>query len=214
MNATARPGVSSQEGVLTRVRDFTIGLIFATILLIPKLLRLRRNARAWKVIRILLAASGAALVMMPLSAASSWVTAVAGLALFVAAILMPAAKPASGVDEKAREVGALVVVNGGEYEQSSAPPLPVKLLVGSERIAVLDSRLQPLLSIPVASISSALAAESQGRWILRIRWADQTSDFVYRGVFAEHFARVAESAIRSVMRSPLPVLQQRRAAGA
>jgi hypothetical protein len=68
--------------------------------------------------------------------------------------------------------------------------------------------------IPVSQISSATAAESAGDWIVRVRWTDHSADFHYRGVFAEHLARVAESTLRSVMHVPLPILPQKRAATA
>jgi hypothetical protein len=49
---------------------------------------------------------------------------------------------------------------------------------------------------------------------MRIRWAEHTADFHYRGIFAEHLARVAESTLRGVIHPPLPVLPQKRAATA
>ena len=66
----------------------------------------------------------------------------------------------------------------------------------------------------VSEITSAQAEESHGRWSLRVNWANKTAAFAYGGVFAEHLARVAETTIRGVMRPALPVLAQRRAAGA
>jgi hypothetical protein len=45
-------------------------------------------------------------------------------------------------------------------------------------------------------------------------WADQTAEFFYRGIFAEHLARVAETTLRGVMRPSLPVIPQHRAASA
>ena len=93
-------------------------------------------------------------------------------------------------------------------------PAAVRLFVGSERIWALDSNWQPLLVVPTMQIASATAAESGGDWIVRIRWAEHTADFHYRGIFAEHLARVAESTLRSVAHPPLPVLPQKRAATA
>ena len=138
----------------------------------------------------------------------------AGLALFLAAILLPGAKPDTTVSDTADQLGALVVVNGGEYQPGNAQPAPVQLFVGPERTWALDSQMHPLLVVPTAQISSANAAESADDWILRVRWADHTADFHYRGIFAEHLARVAESTLRSVMHQPLPVLPQKRAATA
>jgi hypothetical protein len=68
--------------------------------------------------------------------------------------------------------------------------------------------------IPVAEITLALAEASGSQWLLRVAWPDHIAEFSYRGIFAEHLARVAESTVRSVMRPSLPVIPQARAAGA
>jgi hypothetical protein len=149
--------------------------------------------------------------------------------MFLAAILLPAAKPETTLADTAARLGALVIVNGGVYhmqegqveeaqaknqQQENAPPSAVQLFVCPERIWALDSHLHPLLVIPVSQISSAIASESAADWIVRIRWAEHTADFHYRGIFAEHLARVAESTLRSVIHPPLPVIPQKRAATA
>jgi hypothetical protein len=134
--------------------------------------------------------------------------------MFISAILLPPAKPETTVDSKARELGALVVVNGGRFKLRDASSFAAQLFIGADLISVRDSRLQSFLEIPVNEITSARAEDSQGRWFLRIDWSNKTAVFAYQGVFAEHLARVAESTIRSVMRPGLPVLPQRRAAGA
>jgi hypothetical protein len=117
-----------------------------------------------------------------------------------------------------------VIVNGGAYQIENgqlengqledAPPSAVQLFVCPERIWALDPHQQPLLVIPVSQISSAVASESAADWIVRIRWAEHTADFHYRGIFAEHLARVAESTLRSLIHPPLPVIPQKRAATA
>jgi hypothetical protein len=214
MNVTASPAVSPEEGFGERLRNFLIGSVFALALLVPKILRLRHNPQTWLAFRILLAVGGASLVIVPLSFATSWFAAMLGLAMFLIAILLPPAKPDNRLEERAKELGALVVVNGGQYQALDGPPVPVQLFVSADRIFVLNSGLVAISQIPVTEVSSVNAAESRDRWILRVRWMDQTADFEYQGIFGEHLARVAESTIRSVMRSPLPVLQQHRAAGA
>jgi hypothetical protein len=90
----------------------------------------------------------------------------------------------------------------------------VQLFVCAERIWALDAQLHPLLVIPTSQISSAIASELGDDWIVRIRWAEHTADFHYRGIFAEHLARVAESTLRGVIQQPLPILPQKRAATA
>ena len=68
--------------------------------------------------------------------------------------------------------------------------------------------------IPAAEITSANALQKKDRWILQVRWSDNAAEFSYRGIFAEHLARVAESTLGSVMHSPLPILPKSRAASA
>jgi hypothetical protein len=164
--------------------------------------------------RIFLAVAGAALVIVPLGAWTSYAPAIIGLAMFVSAILLPPAKPFTGASDKARELGALVVVNGGRFKVGDAPSFAAQLFIGADHVSVLDAHFQSFLEIPVSEITSALAEESHGRWFLHINWANKTAAFLYRGVFAEHLARVAESTVQSVLRPALPVLPQRRAASA
>ncbi len=214
MSAASNPALAQQESFGKRLRHVAIGVLFALVLLIPKILHARRNAHSWMLFRIFLGVAGAALVILPLGAWSSYAPAIAGLVLFVSAILLPPAKPVTNVDDKARELGALVVVNGGRFKLGDAASFAAQLFVGVDHISVRDSRLQSFLEIPVGEITSAQAKESQGRWFLRVNWGDKTAAFAYDGVFAEHLARVAETTIQSVMRPALPVLPQRRAAGA
>src|SRR5262249_36917335 len=139
---------------------------------------------------------------------------VVGLGSFITAILLPPAQPRTSADDRARELGALVIVNGGRYQPGNASPAAAKLFVGSENVWALDSHLQPLLVIPVAEMSAVFAEQGDGGWRLRIRWADRGAEFSFGGFFAEHLARVAESTLQSVMRPSLPVIPQRRAASA
>ena len=214
MSTTSTPVASPQETTAARLRTFGLGALFALVLLLPKLLNLRRDRRSWLAFRILLAVAGASLVVLPLSLWNSWHAAIAGLAMFLTGILLPEARPDTTLADTAARLGALVIVNGGSYQLEDAPPSAVQLFVCPERIWALDSHQHPLLVIPTAQISSASAAESAGDWIVRVRWAEHTADFHYRGIFAEHLARVAESTLRSVMQTPLPVLPQKRAATA
>jgi hypothetical protein len=214
MSATANPSLSQPEGLGKRLRQLAVGTLFALVLIIPKILHVRRNPRSWMVLRIFLGVSGAALVLLPLGLWTSFVPAILGLAMFISAILLPPAKPDANADDKAHELGALVVVNGGRFQPGSAPSAAVQLFAGAESVWVLDRSFQPLLEIPVSEITAASAEQSEESWRLRIAWAGHAAEFSYGGIFAEHLARVAESTIRSVMRSAFPVLPQRRAAGA
>jgi hypothetical protein len=213
MSTTSTPVGSPQE-TAARLRNLGLGALFALVLVLPKLLNLRRDRRSWVAFRILLAVAGASLVVLPLSLWNSWHAAIAGLVMFLTAILLPEAKPDTTLADTAARLGALVIVNGGSYQLEDAPPSSVQLFVCLERIWALDSQQHPLLVIPTAEIASAIASESAGDWILRVRWAEHTADFHYRGIFAEHLARVAESTLRSVIHTPLTVLPQKRAATA
>jgi len=220
MSTSSTPIASQQETVAVRLRNFGLSALFALVLLLPKLLNLRRDPRSWLAFRIILAISGASLVVLPLSLWNSWTAAIAGLAMFLAAILLPAAKPDTALADTATRLGALVIVNGGDYQSGDAvqsedvEPSTAQLFICPDRIWALDSHLHPLLVIPTSQIVSAIASESTGDWIMRIRWDEHTADFHYRGIFAEHLARVAESTLRSVIHPPLPVLPQKRAATA
>jgi hypothetical protein len=214
MSSTARPAQTQSSGFSSKLRNSAVGALFALVLLIPKILHLRRSPKAWLAFRILLGFSGAALVVLPLAFWNTWIAALAGLAMFLIAALLPPAKPDFSNDETARELGALIVVNGGRYQPGNAPSAPVRLFVGAERVWALDSHLKPVLVIPVSEITSARAELIEGRWYLSIRWPDHYAEFAYRGVFSEHLARVAESTLHSVMLPALPVIPQRRAASA
>jgi len=214
MSTAPATAASPVEGTGARLRNLLIGALFAAVLLIPKLLHVRRNPQSWMAFRVFLGFAGAALVILPLSLWNSWLAAIAGLGMFMAAILLPPAKTLNIPDEKARELGALVVINGGKYQPGNAAPAHVQLFVGAERIWALDSNFQPLLVIPAAEITSANALQKKDRWILQVRWSDNSAEFSYQGVFAEHFARVAQSTLGSVMHSPLPILPKSRAASA
>src|SRR5271169_1740803 len=212
MSTASSPAISQSESFGRRLRHIVIGALFALVLLLPKILQARRNPRSWMLFRVFLAIGGAALVIVPLGAWSSYIPAVIGLTMFITAILLPSAKPETIAASKARELGALVVVNGGRFKRGDASSFAAQLFVGAEHLSVRDSSFQSFLKIPVSEITLAQAEESHSRWSLRVNWTDKTAVFAYQGVFAEHLARVAETTIRSVMRPALPVLPQRRAA--
>jgi hypothetical protein len=214
MSDTSNPALSQPEGLGKKLRQLAVGTLFALVLMIPKILHVRRNPRSWMLFRIFLGVPGAALVVLPLGLGTSFVPAIVGLAMFISAILLPPAKPDTNAGDKAHELGALVVVNGGRFQPGRAASAAVQLFVSAESVWVLVRSFQPLLEIPVSEITAACAEQSEESWRLRVTWANHTAEFSYGGIFAEHLARVAESTIRSVMRPALPVLHQRRAAGA
>ena len=210
-HATAIP---RQERFSSRLREIAVGAAFALVLLIPKVLRIRENPASWLAFRLILGFAGAALVVLPLGIWNNWLVAPAGLCLFLASILLPPAKAHLGVDDKLQELGALVVVNGGDYLSDQGVPVAVRLFVAPEQISVLDSAFQQVLVIRSSEIATVAATPVENAWMLRIVWPGGAAEFLYQGFFAEHLARVAQTTVRSVVPAPLPVLQQTRAANA
>jgi hypothetical protein len=201
------------DGLAAKLRKTAIDAGFAVVLLIPKVLSLRRDERSWVIFRMMLGVFGAALVVLPIGFYGSYFLALAGLAAFIVAILLPPPKATSGIDDKARELGALVVVDGGTF-QSGSFAVPVQLFVGSQNVWALEADFHPLLVIPVTELISAQAEELDGQWMLRLRWADRSAMFSYSGVFGENLARTAENTVQGVMGTETPVLPRSRAASA
>ncbi len=215
MSSTPTPIPSQPQHSGSTLRNIFLGALFALVLFVPKIIHLRRNPRFWLFFRIFLGVAGAALVLVPLASGNNYILPIVGLVMFVTAILLPPAKPQTTVDEKSRELGALVVVNGGRFRPPDASSsVAVQLFVGAERISVLDAHFQPLLEIPADEITSARAEQTEKGWRLEVAWSTHVEEFSYRGVFAEHLVRVAETTLHSVMRPALPVIPQRRAASA
>jgi hypothetical protein len=213
MDSTANPAASQTANALARLQKIFIGALFAGVLLVPKILNLRRDERSWTAFRVLLGIAGAGFVILPLAFWNSWLAAIAGLAMFLTAALLPPAIADVTANDKARELGALVVVNGGKTRMSNVA-VPVRLLVGTENIWALDSQLQTRLIIPVGELTSVYSEENENGWVVRLRRSNSVEEFVYRGVFAEHFAKVTENTILGVMRPGLPVQPKARAARA
>jgi hypothetical protein len=213
MSTATSTGTALADSLGAKLRKTAIGAGFTVVRLVPKVLSLRRDERSWVIFRMMLGVFGAALVVLPIGFFGSYFLAVAGLVAFTVAILLPPPKATSGTDDKARELGALVVVDGGTF-QSGSFAVPVQLFVGSQKLWALEADYHPLVVIPVPELIFAQAEELDGRWILRLRWADRSAIFSYSGVFAENLARAAESTVQNVMRPSVPVLPQRRAASA
>src|SRR5262249_40262631 len=162
------PASSSAPAIVARIRNAAIAFLFALILLIPKILRIRRDEHSWLAFRILLGLAGAALVILPLAFWNSWLAAIAGLAMFLAAVLAPPALPETDIDAKSRELEALVVVNGGNFRPVTGPQVPVRLFVGADNISALDANLQQILNVSVPQISSVAAEETSSVWRLQV----------------------------------------------
>jgi hypothetical protein len=196
-------------------RDIFIDALLASASLGTKLLHIRRSVRSWMLFRIFLGVAGAALVLVPLTSWNNYVLPIAGLVLFVCAILLPPAKPQMTADAKARELGASAVVNGGKFlPMDATSSVAVQLFVGTAHISVLDAKFQSLLDIPTGELTSARALPTENGWLLDLTWAENAAEFSYRGLFAEHLARAAESTLHRVMRATVAVTPKRRAASA
>jgi hypothetical protein len=140
--------------------------------------------------------------------------------LFAFSLLVRAKPVAKSADAIAAELGALIVLNGGTFQESSesTPIERAQIFVHPEQIMVLGPQEQRLLEIPLAKVRNLAAhpaANGTGQglepWEVEINWvADEPckTTFHYDGAFAEHLARVAESTLRSQWKKDLPVLQQ------
>ncbi len=197
-----------------RMRAFCGAAVFLASQRFPRLLQFHRNERSWSLFRVLLGVLGAALVVLPLSLWTGWVTALFGMLMFIAAILLPPAAIESDTDQRARELGARTVVSGGEYQPGNAPAARVQLFISPGHVWAIDKHLEPLLVIPAPAISSLRLEAEEDRWLLQIRWDDHTAEFTFDGFFAQRLASLAEQSIRAAL--PEPRLQEsvmRRAAG-
>ena len=214
MSTTPTVITSDQAKFLPRVRGFLGAALFLALRRFPKLLQLHRNEHSWTIFRFALACFGAALVVLPLSLWNGWIMAIFGLLLFVVAILLPPAELESSTDRKARELGARMVISGGEYRPGDAAGASARLFISPEHIWALDSGFHPLVVIPVAEISRLRIEPDANGWTLQVRWANHKAVFSYQGIFAERFARLAEESILAANRCTTTAAPRRQAAGA
>lgn len=210
------PTAISREDLrpLQKARGFVSAALFLVIHRSPRLLQFHRNERSWTLFRVALGLFGAALVVLPLGLWNGWITAIFGLMLFVTSILLPPAEAESETDRKARELGAVMVVSGGEYQPGNAPAAQAHLFLSPSHVWALDHQMNPLVVIPSPELSSLSVGQEGDRWLLLLRWAEHKAEFSYQGFFAEQFARLALDSIRTLCSEPAPEPQLRRAAGA
>jgi hypothetical protein len=190
-----------------RLRRGALWLVFGTILMIPKANRLRRRRRAWNLGRVVAGLAGAAMVVLPVETAHRQPAWLAGgiFLLLIALLAAPERNPIS-VDARARELGALLAVDGGFYEDANRVRQRVKLFVGPDRVWVLDTALRVLFEIQLQQVRVVSLEPVDTNWKLRLDCGQNSPEFLYGGIFAEHFARVAESTVRSRLYRELPVL--------
>lgn len=195
----------------SRLRRRTLWFLFAAVLLIPKTLALRRTPRMWNAIRIGVGLAGAAIAAAGWAWARDgherlWTTTV-GLTFALLALVILPERPRLSVDARTRELGALVVVKGGRYRPAGGAWTDTLLFVGPRRLSVLDTSLRPLLEVQLAEVTLLRAEPAEQGWLLHLAVTNSVAEFFYRGPFAEHFARVAESTVRSQLPNPLPIVR-------
>ncbi len=194
-----------------------MAVLFSAILLIPRLRRLRRNVRAWTAVRIVLLAGGALLLWRAFAQnGESTVFLACGIVLVLLGTVVRARPLRKPIDAVARELDALVVLNGGflldspdpERVGSHAPR--ISIFVCATVLRVLDASYRELLEIPVAMIRKIAVREDSaippGAWRLDIVGESGSWSFRYEGAFAEHLARVAEQTLHEVWKKGLPVI--------
>ena len=204
------------------IRKAALSVLFAAIMVIPGVRRLRRKIWEWSAVRILVASLGCLLGWRYKHANGGIVDLVAGVALMAFGLLVRAKPEAKSVDAQALELDALVVLNGGAFIPSGneRPSRLVSIFVNPDRLFVVDEHEHTLEEIPLVRVrelaarpvpaQGELEAEAQ-TWDLAITWESKdmrTARFRYDGFFAEHLARVAETTVRNVLRKELPVLRE------
>ena len=201
-----------QENLLQRIKGACGAALFMAIQSSPKILNLYRNEQSWTLFRIALGCFGAALVVLPLSLWHGYFTAIFGLAVFVLSILLPPAELESATDRKARELGARTVVSGGEYEPQNDAPMAVQLFISPSHIWALDKSYEAQVVINITEITNVNVIPEKDRWLLLVRCGDQKAEFVFKGIFDERFARLAEESIRHASVALQPAASKTRAA--
>ena len=192
--------------VANRVWRAALWVIFALVLIIPKLNRLRRNRSMWKRVRVFTACAGGVIMALAILHGYDSALVVFGALLSLFAAVVGPVRAELSIDARARELGALIAVDGGRYCDSSGRSHRAKLFVAPDRLWVLNGTLEVLLELPVQQIRS-LAVEAFGDdWTFRMNCEDISAEFVYEGSFAEHLARVAEATLSSRLRRELPIL--------
>ena len=203
------------------LRKAALSVLFAAIMVIPGVRRLRRKIWEWSAVRILVASLGCLLGWRYKHANGGIVDLVVGVALMAFGLLVRAKPEAKSIDAQARELDALVVLNGGAFipAGNERPSRLVSIFVNPDRLFVVDEQGHTLEEIPLVRVRELAArpfpvsdepeAEAQ-TWELVITWESKdmrTARFRYDGFFAEHLARVAETTVRNVLRRELPVLK-------
>src|SRR5579863_2937058 len=189
-----------------RLRRGGLWVIFALVLLIPKVNRLRRRRRAWNFIRILSVIAGAAMLLLGIFRGHVIILPLGGILVLLFGLLVGAERREISVDARAKELGALITVDGGRYIDAAGNRHRTKLFVGPDRLWALDSALHVLLEIPLTQVRTLVVEPSGTGWSFRVDCERTKTEFIYEGSFAQHLADVAEATVRSRLNRELPVL--------
>ena len=190
-----------------RVRRGGLWVIFALVLMIPKVNRLRRRRKTWNFIRILMVIAGAAMLLLGISRGHVIILLPAGTLVLLFGLLVSAERPEISIDARAKELGALITVDGGHYIDAAGSRHRTKLFVGPDRLWALDSALHVLLEIPLTQVQTLVVEPSGTDWSFRLDGQQTKAEFIYQGSFAQHLAGVAEATVRSRLNRELPVLR-------
>lgn len=186
-----------------RLRRTALWFLFALVLLIPKTLSLRKRPGVWNLLRFGVAVIGVLLFAAPENSIGFQLFA---LSLILLALAVRPTRQGKSVDEQARELGALVVLNGGRFLLTDGKTQQARLFVAPERFHVLDLEHRPLLEIPWSAVSAVRTEEAGGGWKLLIEFQEATAAFHYDGFFAGHLAQIAETTLRNHLRKELHVI--------
>jgi hypothetical protein len=217
-NGSNKESPQAPQSFGQRAKHAGLFLLFGTILVIPRLRRLRRRVWAWTCIRFGVALCGGWMIWRYSRFGMGTATLMEGLILLAVSLLVRATPLVKSTDALAQEIGALVVLNGGTFRPAvdSSPVPRTRIFVGSGQIVVVGPHESRLLEIPMAKVRSLAAAPASNSvnpgtepWEVEISWQGEkpcTATFHYDGAFAEHLARVAESTLRSQWKKELPVI--------
>jgi len=205
---------------LQAAKRAAIGALFFLILQIPRIRRLRRRVWVWTVVRILAVMAGGWLTWRFgfTELRAGYVLCAVALILF--ATFVRARPPVKSLDEKAREFGALVTLNGGKFALANdiGSPEEVHIFAGADRLLVVNHRDLVLNEIPLPAVKriSAQAVVRAGSpsaegvpWELTVTWdagTPQVARFRFEGFFAEHLAGVGAATLQGLLRKDLTVL--------
>lgn len=203
---------SGQQPLLARLRQAGLFVLFSAILLIPKTLALRRRRKLWNSLRVLTALAGGLWGGTAISSDLGNTALFVGVLLILLALVVSPVEKTESVDEVARSLGALVVLNGGMFSarnEKNEKPVAAHLYLTPERLHVLDVRHRELLVIPMAEMKlvRVVGSEVETGRTLAVEWRGGKAEFSYQGFFAEHLAEVARHTLESRLLSKLRVLQ-------